>query len=108
MSERRTVRYTLSEIPEDGTDWDRLNRMTEEEIEANAASDPDNPLWTEEQLNGAALVLPGEQVKVPISLRLDPEVIDFFKAQGRGYQSRINAVLRAYVRTQQNGERRRA
>ncbi|MFN4100775.1 MAG: BrnA antitoxin family protein, partial [Pararhodobacter sp.] len=33
-------------------------------------------------------------------LRLDPEVLSFFRAQGRGYQTRINAVLRAYMEAQ--------
>lgn len=35
--------------------------------------------------------------KQQITLRLDPDVVDFFKKQGRGYQSMINAVLRKYV-----------
>ncbi len=35
--------------------------------------------------------------KAAISLRLDAEVLDWFKAQGPGYQTRINAVLRAYM-----------
>ena len=34
--------------------------------------------------------------KTSISLRLDADVLDWFKAQGRGYQTRINAVLRAF------------
>ena len=34
--------------------------------------------------------------KASISLRIDADVLDWFKAQGRGYQTRINAVLRAY------------
>jgi len=34
--------------------------------------------------------------KAAISLRLDADVLDWFKAQGPGYQTRINAVLRAY------------
>ncbi len=34
--------------------------------------------------------------KSAISLRVDPEVLDWFKAQGPGYQTRMNAVLRAY------------
>jgi uncharacterized protein (DUF4415 family) len=38
---------------------------------------------------------------VPVSIRLDAEVLDYFKAAGRGYQSRINAVLLGYVRSQQ-------
>ncbi len=35
--------------------------------------------------------------KVALSLRLDPGVVAWFKKQGRGYQTRINAVLRSYV-----------
>jgi uncharacterized protein (DUF4415 family) len=35
--------------------------------------------------------------KVPVSLRLDRDVVDWFKSHGRGYQSRINAVLRSYM-----------
>ena len=68
-----------------------------------ALSDPENGPWTEAQLRSAELVLPGEGPKVPVSIRLDREVIEFFKRQGPGYQSRINAVLRAFVRTQRSG-----
>jgi uncharacterized protein (DUF4415 family) len=41
--------------------------------------------------------LPVVPRKAAISLRLDAEVLDWFKAQGGGYQTRINAVLRAYM-----------
>ena len=34
--------------------------------------------------------------KTSISLRVDADVLDWFRAQGRGYQTRINAVLRAF------------
>ena len=37
------------------------------------------------------------KVKKAISMRVDPEVLDFFKAQGDGYQTRMNAVLKSYV-----------
>lgn len=37
------------------------------------------------------------KTKQAISMRVDPEVLAFFKAQGDGYQTRINAVLRSYV-----------
>ena len=42
-------------------------------------------------------VLPQQSRKTLISLRVDPEVLDFFKAQGPGYQTRMNAVLQAYM-----------
>jgi uncharacterized protein (DUF4415 family) len=38
--------------------------------------------------------------KTAISLRVDPDVLAFFKAQGRGYQTRMHAVLRSYVDAQ--------
>ncbi len=42
-------------------------------------------------------VLPEQSRKKLISLRVDPEVLEFFKAQGPGYQTRMNAVLQAYM-----------
>ena len=44
----------------------------------------------------ASRELPSAPRKAAISLRLDAEVLDWFKAQGPGYQTRINAILRAY------------
>ena len=41
--------------------------------------------------------LPKQARKAPISLRVDPEVLEWFRTQGPGYQTRINAVLRAYM-----------
>ena len=35
--------------------------------------------------------------KRPVALRLDPDILDWFKRQGKGYQTRINAVLRLYM-----------
>jgi uncharacterized protein (DUF4415 family) len=47
--------------------------------------------WT-----NAQIILP--EPKKLISLRLDSDVLSFFQGQGRGYQTRINAVLRAYMK----------
>jgi len=99
MSEERIVRRTRDTLPPGRTDWARVDGMSEAEVEAGASSDTDNPPWTEEELRNARLVMPEDRGKVPISIRLDAEVLDYFKEQGRGYQSRINAVLRAYVRS---------
>src|SRR5579863_3107488 len=82
----------------DLTDWDRVNAMTEEEIDRNAADDPDNPPWTEEDWARARVVFP--QGKAPVTLRLDKDIIAWFKGHGRGYQTRINAVLRGFVEAQ--------
>lgn len=47
-----------------------------------------------------AIAVETEAQKVAISIRLDPEVLDYFKSQGRGYQTKINAVLRSFVDAQ--------
>ena len=99
MSAKRITRRTLSDRRSGVSDWARVDKMTEEEVESNATTDPDNGLWTEEQLAGARLVMPDERKKVPVNIRLDAEVLDFFKASGARYQTRINAVLRSYVRS---------
>ncbi len=81
------------------TDWARLDAQTDEDIARAVASDPDAaPLLNEEWFAQAERwAPPGKQA---ISLRLDREVLEWFKAQGRRYQSRMNAVLRAYVNAQ--------
>lgn len=99
MSEERIVRRTRDALPRGRTDWERVDGMSEAEVEAAARADADNQPWTEEELRDARLVMPEDRGKVPISIRLDAEVLDYFREQGRGYQSRINAVLRAYVRS---------
>ena len=63
--------------------------------------DPDNPAWTEDML-GAPVLKHGRgpqtaPTKVLTSIRLDADVLAFFKAQGDGYQSRINEALRRVV-----------
>jgi len=63
--------------------------------------DPDNPAWTESML-GAPVLKRGRgpqaaPTKVLTSVRLDADILAFFKAQGAGYQSRINAALRQTV-----------
>ena len=63
--------------------------------------DPDNPAWTENML-GAPVLKSGRgpqatPTKVLTSLRIDADILEFFKAQGSGYQSRINAALRKAI-----------
>ena len=63
--------------------------------------DADNPAWTEDML-GAPVLKRGRgpqatPTKVLTTIRLDVDVLAFFKAQGSGYQSRINDTLRKVV-----------
>jgi uncharacterized protein (DUF4415 family) len=79
----------------DRTDFARLDAMTDDDI-ATQLADPDvAPEWTDEMIDRAEVMLPPK--KVPISLRVDPDVLSFYKRSGHGYQSRMNAVLRSYM-----------
>ena|SRR5437868_5595781 len=85
------------------TDWDRLRNMTDEEIEKSIADDPDWQEFADVDWSKAVLVVPPK--KQAISIRLDKDVLDYFKQQGAGYQRRMNAVLRSYM-DQTNGPKK--
>ena len=96
MGARRSVKLTLKSAGRGKTDWERVRSLTDKMIEESIRSDPDvAPLLDEEWFKSAKLVLP--ERKVPISMRVDREVLEWFRAQGSRYQSRMNAVLKAYV-----------
>jgi uncharacterized protein (DUF4415 family) len=68
--------------------------MTEEEIHAAALSDPDAQPTTPEFWKNARVVYP--KGKRPVTLRLDADLLSWFRLK-RGYQTEINAILRAYM-----------
>ena len=90
--------YTAAELKakraESRTDLSKLDSMTDERLERLIAEDEDErglqPDWTQ-----AKLVFP--QAKQSVHLRLEQDIIKYFKAQGKGHISRMQAVLRAYV-----------
>ncbi len=82
------------------TDWQRLRQMTDEQADRGAAEDPDNQPVAAAWLAAGQLVEPVR--KRAISLRLDPDVVDWFRSTGPRYQSRMNAVLRAFVQHQRH------
>jgi uncharacterized protein (DUF4415 family) len=82
------------------TDWKRMREMPDEDIAAQIAADPDvAPVLGEDWFARAEVRAP-RQTKVAISLRVDPDVLRWFKATGGQYQSHMNQVLRAYVEHQ--------
>jgi len=95
--EPHIVSYTREELEQlpDKTDWDRLRAMTEEEIEAAARADPEWEGLLDIDWSKAQLVMPRR--KEAISIRLDDDVLSYFKSLGAGYQTRINAVLRHFM-----------
>jgi uncharacterized protein (DUF4415 family) len=77
------------------SDWARVDAMTDAEIDASIADDPDWAEFRDIDWSKAVLVTPPK--KKAISIRLDEDVLDFFKGGGSGYQRRINAILRSYM-----------
>ena len=77
------------------TDWARVDAMTEEEIEAAARADHEWEGLLDIDWSKAQLVMPRR--KEAISIRLDDDVLSYFKSLGAGYQTRINAVLRHFM-----------
>ncbi len=82
-------------IRESRTDWNRLKEMPDSEIDYSEVPKLDKAFFKH-----AKLRMPKR--KQSVSLRLDPDVLDWFKHKGRGYQTRINAILRAYVEAHQH------
>jgi uncharacterized protein (DUF4415 family) len=82
-----------------GTDWNRLRALTDQEISSAIEGDPaarptDANFWKE-----AKVVLP--QPKQTVTIRLDADLLDWLRRE-KGYQTRINAVLRTYMEAQQS------
>ncbi len=105
MSNVRT--YTLSQLRrmKGQTDWDRLRNMTDEEIEKSIAEDPDWAEFKDIDWSKAKFLVPIS--KKAISIRVDEDVLDYFKQQGAGYQRRMNAVLRSYMDQTSGGKKRK-
>jgi uncharacterized protein (DUF4415 family) len=93
----------------------RLNTPTEEaRIQAGIKSDPDSPELTPKQLGrmrpfrelqARRFGRPKRAVrKEPVSVCLDPEVVDFFRSKGPGWQTRMNAALAEHVRRHRPGD----
>jgi uncharacterized protein (DUF4415 family) len=83
---------------ESRSDWTKAAATTKAQLEASIAADPDEA-GMDVDWNNASIVMP--EPKAVLNMRVDHDVLAFFKKTGRGYQTRINAVLRAFVNAQQ-------
>lgn len=72
------------------TDWKQLSGMSDEQLDYSEIPEIDEAFWTK-----ADLRLP--ETKERITIRLDHDVLAWLKQQGKGYQTRINAILRQYM-----------
>lgn len=105
MSAKRTRMrpYPADKLPKGRTNWERVDAMTEEEI--MATSPPELADLPDDFWDDAVVVMPPP--KEAISLRVDHDVLTWFRAQGSGYQTRMNAVLRSYMEATAEPQRKR-
>jgi uncharacterized protein (DUF4415 family) len=99
-----TVRYSAKQIKakiskgEDRTDWSKIDKMTGPQLKAAIRADADDvrgePDWTQAVAGIPAL-------KDHINIRIDHDVLEWFRSNGKGYQTLMNNVLRAFVQTRQ-------
>lgn len=80
------------------TDWERIDAMTDDEIDTS-----DIPPLNEEFFKRAKVRLPKRYVMMKV--QVDSDVLDWFKAQGKDYEQRINAALRIYAEAHKAAQR---
>ncbi len=99
------TRFSAAELEErrargeSRSDWVRVRAKTEEEIDRDIANDLDFRDVPRDWYKNAEAIMP--TTKKLLSLRLDADVVDWFKQRGPGYQTRMNAVLRAFAQQKQ-------
>jgi uncharacterized protein (DUF4415 family) len=102
MKEKSTTPVSRDDPRRGRSDLDKLRKLTDAEIDASIAGDPD---WSDDwHWSDAVLVIPPK--KKAISIRVDEDVLDYFKQEGSGYQRRMNAVLRSYMQQKRKGRKR--
>jgi len=79
------------------TDWKRLAEMEDKDIDTSDIPELDDAFFQKAEVH-----VPPKQ---PVTLRLDADVLLWFKSQGQGYQTRINKLLRRYMESQQSHHR---
>ena len=76
------------------TDWKHLAEMDDEAIATDDIPELDSAFFER-----ARVCVPAKQ---PVTLRIDEDVLEWFRSQGKGYQTRINKLLRLYMESQQS------
>ncbi|PYX32353.1 MAG: 3-oxoacyl-ACP synthase [Acidobacteria bacterium] len=76
------------------TNWKKVESLPDSKIDYSDIPELDSRFFQQ------AIRWPGR--KLQITLRLDPDVLAFFRQHGKGYQTTINSVLRRYVESQRD------
>ena len=96
MSKKRS-----STVSNPKTDWEQVDAATDAQVREAIEADPDAQPTNEEFWKTARIVLP--RPKETITIRLDADVLEWFRKRGKGYQTRINAILRSYMHAREDG-----
>ena len=80
------------------TDWDRLDSMKDEDIDLSDAPEITPEMFAKAIVKRGLKPAAGKE---QVTLRIDSDVLAWFREQGPGYQTKINRLLRAYVDAQQ-------
>ena len=83
-----------------GTDLERLGNMKDEDIDFSDIPRTTPEFWAKAVVRKGLKPVPR---KKQLTLRIDNDVVEFFKEQGRGYQTTINQLLRAYMEAHKAG-----
>ena len=112
--EENIVRFSSEEISKmkGDTDWERVDSITDEELEEMVKNDPDDVYLEDEEFGKGTFYRKGEwaqqfeepKKKKQITLRLDEDVLAYFRGTGKGYQTRINNALRAFINARQESQ----
>lgn len=99
MKEKRIGKSSAKEV----SDWERVRALSDRQIRRAIESDPDTPPTDAEFWKKARVVFPA--AKQTITIRLDADLLEWLRKQ-KGYQTRINAVLRTYMEANLTSGRR--
>jgi len=72
------------------TNYNRINKLSDKDIDYSDIPETDEEFWSD-----ADILFPTK--KTHVSIRLDDDIISWFKQFGRGYQTKINSVLKSYI-----------
>jgi uncharacterized protein (DUF4415 family) len=98
MNEKRTGTASAKA----GSDWKRVRTLTDRQVRRAIDTDPEVQPTDRNFWKSARVVMP--RAKEPITIRLDADLLEWLRKQ-KGYQTRINAILRSYMQAHLTPER---
>ena len=88
-----------STLKESLTDWERLDALQDEDIDLSDMPEVTPEMFARAVVRRGIKPTPSKQ---QVTIRLDDDVLEWFRALGKGYQTRINSLLRAYMDAHQS------